>query len=298
VLTGFNFADDDNEDHFAPVIIDLESFAIHGFEWEPYSWRVGGRYFRGDEPAHLDHILMSRNLRSQAWKDGKGFEEYYSVAGGEIVKLPDGKGHTGGALHVVTEEGQIVGTVPIGKHDMEGLDHPCWRGGRYEVVAHSQDFVSAPHLRITIRSAVPVDCAPEYYYEGKQIPGGHSIDLTRNYTRPDVCHQSWHMDGLHAVFDTEGWAGRGTDGLQGPSAFLYLGKVIEPGGDDPYIVTKYILHPRSSWNWAGVENCPELSPDLSHVFFNSDWTCIVGRSQLFVARGFSFPESEERTCAD
>ena len=157
------------------------------------------------------------------------------------------------------------------------------------LIVHSGDFNSAPHLRICIRTAAPVPCPPEDWQKGREIPGGHSVDLTRHFTRPDVCHQSWHVDGIHGAFDTEGWAGRGTECLQGPSAFLYLGTVIEPANEDPYIVTKYLLHPRSSWIWAGVENCQELSPDLRHLFFNSDWTCVVGRPQLFVARGFSFP---------
>jgi len=59
--------------------------------------------------------------------------------------------------------------------------------------------------------------------------------------------------------------------------------------DDPYIVTKYLLHPRSSWNWAGTENCQELSPDFKTVMFNSDWTCKIGSPQLFAVRGFTFP---------
>ncbi|MBE7465828.1 MAG: PD40 domain-containing protein [Planctomycetes bacterium] len=290
-IAGFNFVGDDGEDHFAPVIVDLETLGIHGFEWEPYSWRVGGTYFPGQNPLHRGHILMGRALRSQAWDaQGKQIQEFYALRDGRLVKLPDGKSHTGGTLHVVTEEGAIVGTVPIGKYDGEGLDHPCWRGGKYEVVAHSQDFVSAPHLRITIRSAAPVACSPEHYLEGKRIPGGRSVDLTRNFTRPDVCHQSWHVDGIHAAFDTEGWSGRGTPCLQGPSAFLYLGKVVEKPGADPYLVTKYLLHPRSSWSWAAVENCQNLAPDLKHVFFNSDWTCTIGAPQLFVTRGFTFPE--------
>jgi len=67
VIAAFNFVGDDNEDHFAPVIIDLQTLGIHGFEWEPYSWRVCGTYFQGDDPAHRDHIGMARVWRSQVW---------------------------------------------------------------------------------------------------------------------------------------------------------------------------------------------------------------------------------------
>jgi len=279
VLTGFNFVGDDNEDRFAPVIIDLETLAIHGFEWEPYSWRVGGTYYRGSDPAHRGHIFMGKSWRSQAW-DPKDNYKLIEVNYSDIHRA---------SLHVVTEAGDIVATVPIGG-DGEGVDHPCWRGGRYEIVVHSGDFHSAPHWRGCVRTAVPVPCAPAHYQAGRAIPGGRSVDLTRKFTRPDVCHQSWHVDGIHAAFDTEGWAGRGTPCLQGPAAFLYLGTVHEPAGEDPDLVTKYLLHPRSSWSWAGVENCQELSPDLKQVFFNSDWTCTIGRPQLFVVRGFTFPK--------
>lgn len=278
VIAAFNFVGDDNEDHFAPVIIDLETLGIHGFEWEPYSWRVCGTYYRGDDPAHRDRIGMARVWRSQVWdpKDNwRLIERFYS----EIHRA---------SLHVVTEQGEVVATVPIGGEG-ENVDHPCWRGGRYEWAVHSGDFNSAPHLRVCIRTAAPVPCAPEDWQKGRDIPGGHSVDLTRHFTRPDVCHQSWHRDGIHGVFDTEGWAGRGTPCLQGPAAFLYLGKVIEPRNEDPYMVTKYLLHPRSSWISAHVENCQELSPDLTHVFFNSDWTCKVGKPQVFAVRGFTFP---------
>jgi hypothetical protein len=191
----------------------------------------------------------------------------------------------------VTEQGSIVATVPIGGPG-EGVDHPMWRGGTCDVVVHSGDFNSAPHWRGTIRTAQPVACAPEHYQKGRFIPGGRSIDLTRHFIRPDVCHQSWHVDGLHGVFDTEGWHGRGTPCLQGPSAFLYLGTVVRRDREDPFLITKYLLHPRSSWASAWTENCPVLSPDMKTVFFNSDWTCRLGCPQLFAARGFEFPSPE------
>ena len=277
VCTGFNFVGDDNEDHFAPVIIDLETLGIHGFNWEPYSWRVGGTYFMGDDPEHREHLFMVKCWLSQRWVDGEYFGKWYS----DIHQA---------SMHVVTEQGEIIATVPVGGEG-EGVDHPMWRGGLYEVVVHSGDFISAPHWRGTIRTARPVPCAPEDYQKGRHIPGGRSVDLTRKFTRPDVCHQSWHVDGIHGVFDTEGWAGRGTPCLQGPSAFLYLGTVVEGEDGAPHILTKYLLHPRSSWASAWVENCPRLSPDLKTVVFTSDWTCTHAVPQTFLARGFTFPET-------
>jgi hypothetical protein len=137
--------------------------------------------------------------------------------------------------------------------------------------------------------AEPIACDPSWWAEPARIPGARRVELTRKFVRPDVCHMSWHMDGVHVVCDTEGWAGRGTPCPQGPAAFLYLGTVVEKEGEDPQIHAKYLLHPRSSWNGAHTENCPELSPDRKTVFFNSDWTGQVGRPQVFAVRGFQFP---------
>lgn len=58
----------------------VETLAIRGFEWEPYSWRVGGTYFPGNNPAHRGHLLMGRNNRSQHWDtDGTYSEDPYIV---------------------------------------------------------------------------------------------------------------------------------------------------------------------------------------------------------------------------
>jgi hypothetical protein len=269
------YADTDN--HFAPIFVDLETLAIRGFDWEPYSWRVGGSYYRGSDPAHFGHLKMGRSNRSQHWdKTGKYSEKWYS----EIHRSQ---------LHIVDEYGKIVGTVPIGGTG-EGVDHPYWRGGRYEVATHSGRFDTAPHWRGTIMCAEPIDCDPKLWASPKDIPGAKRVELTRKFTRPDVCHMSWHVDGVHVACDTEGWAGRGTPCLQGPSAFLYLGTVVENGQEDPYLVAQYLLHPRSSWNSAFTENCQELAPDLKTIFFNSDWTNKHGQPQVFAARGFTFPK--------
>ena len=158
------------------------------------------------------------------------------------------------------------------------------------MVTHAGRLDTAPHWRGTIMCTEPIVCDPALWGNPKDIPGARRVELTRKFTRPDVCHQSWHLDGCHGVFDTEGWAGRGTPCLQGPSAFLYLGTVVENGKEDPYIVTKYLLHPRSSWNGAFTENCQALSPDRKTVFFNSDWTSTFGEPQVFAVRGFTFPE--------
>jgi hypothetical protein len=277
LCTGFTFHTDNGDAHCAPVFIDLETLGIHGFDWEPYSWRVGGTYFPGADPAHRGHLLMGRNNRSQHWdKDGKYSEKWYS----EVHRLQ---------LFIVDEAGAIVGILPVGG-PKESVDHSCWRGGRYEVATHAGRLDTAPHWRGTIMSCEPISCDPALWADPARIPGARRAELTRKFTRPDVCHQSWHVDGIHGAFDTEGWAGRSTPCLQGPAAFLYLGTVVENGAEGPYIETKYLLHPRSSWNGAFTENCQQVSPDLRTVFFNSDWTGKFGEPQVFAVRGFTFPQ--------
>jgi len=278
ICTGFNFVGADGKDHFAPVCVDLETLAVHGFDWEPYSWRVGGTYFRGTDPAHRTHLLMGRCNRSQHWDaQGKYSEVWYS----EVHRS---------ALHIVSEEGEIIGTVPIGGEG-EGVDHPYWRGGCYEVVTHSSDTNSAPFWRGAILCGEPIACAEADRLRGKEIPGARRFDLTRRIRRPDVCHMSWHVSGLYGAFDTEGWYGRGTQNPHGAVAYLYLGAIAHPPGEEPVLVPKYLLHPRSSWNSAFTENCQELSPDLKTVFFNSDFLSDFGKPQLFCVRGFTFPEA-------
>jgi hypothetical protein len=265
-----------NGQHFAPAFIDLRTLAIRGFEWTPWSWRVGGFYFPGTDPRYMDRLLIDRHSAGQYWEpDGTKHEKFFGYD----------------AQHVVDESGNIHGTLPLGHDPREGeASHTYWRGANYELVAHMGLFDSAPHWRGTILCMAPVDCPPEHYALGRNIPGACRVDLTRKFVRPDVCHMDWHVSGKYGVCDTEGWAGRGTPCLQGPAAFLYLATYIDDGNEDPYVVTKYLLHPRSSWHHATTENCQVLSPDLKTVFFNSDWTCQFGQPQVFAVRGFQFQE--------
>ena len=266
----------EGETCFAPVFVDLKTLALHGFEWTPWSWRVGGTYFPGTDPRYMNRLSMGRVGISERW-DPPDYKYVTKTFGYS-------------AQHIVDEYGTILGTLPFGGVPEENCSHISWRGANYEMLSHSGRFDTAPHWRGTLLCAAPVDCPPEHYALGRNIPGARRVELTRKFTRPDVCHIDWHTSGRYGVCDTEGWHGRGTPCLQGPAAFLYLATVIEDGQEDPYIATKYLVHPRSSWDGAFTENCPVLAPDLKTVFFNSDWTCKLGQPQVFVARGFTFPE--------
>ena len=267
---------DEPPNHFAPIFVNLDTLAVHSWDWEPYSWRVGGSYFPGDDPQYRELLLMGKANRSQHWDaQGKYSEQWYS----DVHRS---------SLHVVREDGTIAATVPIGDAK-EGVDHPGWRGGVYEVVTHTSDFKTAAFWRGALFCARPVACAPAHQQDGCAIPGGRRWDLTRYIRRPDICHHSWTPDGRHFVADTEGWHHRGTPAADGLAAYLWLGTVVDTAGGDPYVITRYLLHPRSSWNSAFTENCPVVSPDGTVVCFNSDWLGKYGQPQVFAVRGFRFP---------
>ena len=219
---------------------------------------------------------MGRCNRSQKWdENGKYSEKWYS----DVHRS---------SMQIVTEYGEIVATVPIGGEG-EGVDHPSWRGGNYEVVTHSSDTITSPFWRGAVLCAKPVACAPEDQQRGYEIPGGRRWDLTRKIKRPDVCHNAWDPTGKYLIADTEGWHHRGSNRADGIAAYLWLGTVVEDGDDDPYLRSKYLLHPRSSWNSAFTENCPVMTPDTRVVFFNSDYLCNYGQPQVFAVRGHEFP---------
>lgn len=275
ICSGFNFRTDNGATHFAPVFIDLETLSIHGFDWEPYNWRVGGTYYRGDDPARRDHVLMVRSNRSQHWDPDRNWA--YSETWYSDVHFSQ--------VFIVNESGAIQAIAPIGDGRTEMMDHPCWRGGRYEVVTHSGRHDTAPHWRGTMMTAEPVVCDPTLWNNPKEIPGARRVELTRRIIRPDVCHHAWDHTGARVVADIEGW-----HPLMGPAAHLWIGTVKEQSGEDPYVTPKFLLNPRSTWtgNYA-TQSQPAMSSDCRTILFNSDWLGKTGHSQVFAVRGFQFP---------
>ncbi len=269
----------DNDPQYGTVVVDLEKMRVHGFQFETYNWRPNGLYYRGDDPRYLDHMMMCRShFRSGTDTQGK----WYSKA------EPDYPGWS--TLHIVTDEGRRVAGLPIGDKG-EGVDHPAWRGGKYEIVTHTSSTKTAPYWRGIMLCADPIVCSAADAVKGCRIPGGRRFELTRKIVRPDECHHSWDQSGTRVVADTEGWAGRGTPVPMGPSAHLWIGTVIEKAGEDPYVLPKFLLNPRSSWTgnyWTEVQ--PAMSPDGKTILFNSDWLGVTGHPQVFAVRGFSFPQ--------
>ena len=268
----------DNDPQYGTIVVDLETMRVSGFQFEAYNWRPNGLYYRGDDPRYLDHMMMCKSHhRSGVDTQGKWYSQ----------PEPDYPGWP--TLHIVTDAGRWVAAVPIGDEG-EGVDHPTWRGGRYEIVTHTSSLTTAPHWRGIMLCAEPIACAAPGRLKGARIPGARRFELTRRIVRPDECHHSWDQSGTRVVADTEGWAGRGTSVPLGPSAHLWIGTVMGNGGEDPYVVPKFLLNPRSSWTgnyWTEIQ--PAMSPDCKTIFFNSDWLGKTGHPQVFAVRGFSFP---------
>ena len=102
MCAGVDFVTYSGEGHFAPAFINLETIAIHGFDWEPCCWRAGATYFSGSAPERLKYLLMARHRISQHWdKDANYTERQY----GPPSRM---------TLHIVTERGQMIATVLIG----------------------------------------------------------------------------------------------------------------------------------------------------------------------------------------
>jgi hypothetical protein len=261
----------DTDPMFSSLIVDLERMTIRGFQFEKYNWRPFGTFYRGTDPRFVRHLLFCHShYRSGTDVHGK----WYAEKADDIPRC---------TLHVLTDEGEQVGVIPIGDEG-EGVDHACWRGGLYEVVTHTSSFKTAPHWRGIILSAPPVACAAEDQYKGARTPGAQRVELTRHIRRPDLCHHSWDASGTRVVCDTEGWHNNGL------SSYLWLG-TVKPGSDGlPAVVPKYLIHPQSSWTGSYWTQCqPALSPDCRTVFVNSDFCCKSGHPQLFAIRGFTFP---------
>ena len=261
----------DTDPAFASLIVDLERMTIRGFEFERYNWRPFGVYYRGDDSSYFHHLLFCHSH----WHSGLDVNgKWYAKKADDVLRC---------TLHVLTDEGQQVGVVPIGD-DGEGVDHATWRGGLYEVVTHTSSTSTARHWRGIILSAAPVACSAADQYKGARIPGASRVELTRFIRRPDLCHHSWEASGTRVVCVTEGWH---NDGI---SSYLWLGSVA-PGPDgQPRVIPKFLINPKSSWTgsyWTQAQ--PAMSPDCRTIFVNSDFCCKAGHPQLFAIRGFEFP---------
>jgi len=268
----------DDDPQYGTIVVDLETMRVHGFQFETYNWRPNGLYYRGEDPCYADHMMICKSHRRS------GIDTQ-----GHWYDRPDADCPGRSTIHIITDEGRRVATVPIGD-DGEGVDHPTWRGGKYEVVTHTSSTKTAPHWRGIMLCAEPIACSEKDLLKGARIPGARRFELTRKIVRPDECHHSWDQSGTRVVADTEGWAGRGTTAPLGPSAHLWIGTVVEDAGEDPYVAPKFLLNPRSSWTgnyWTEVQ--PAMSPDCKTIFFNSDWLGKTGHPQVFAVRGFTFP---------
>ena len=128
--------------------------------------------------------------------------------------------------------------------------------------------------------AAPVEVASEEeLWLGERHPRACPVDITRKVARADSCHFGFDASGKHFVSDSNGYN-------IAEYSFVYVGAYIEPLDDAPYVKTRYLLLPRTSWKTQPAHPHPYLSPDGNYVVFQSDFT---GRPQVHIAFGFEYP---------
>ena len=119
-------------------------------------------------------------------------------------------------------------------------------------------------------------------WAGMHLPGAQVVDLTRKLPKPDSCHFAFDRSGRHFASDTDGYN-------NGVYSFVFVGTYCTPAGEDPYVRTRYLLLPRTSWKGQPAHPHPYVSPDGRFVVFQSDYS---GRPQVNVACDFEYPAAE------
>ena len=200
--------------------------------------------------------------------------------------FPKGQGNKG-VHQVVRDDGTNWRMLPLGNDDdVVSGGHITWRGKSYSLVAsmyhHPPGRWRAPLFEA---SPIPID-AIEQRWLGEDVlkqptgAGAKVIDLSRKLARADSCHFGFDGSGRHFVSDTDGYN-------EGAYSYLYVGTCVEPADDDPYVIAKYLLLPRTSWKGQPAHPHAFLSPDAKYVVFQSDFT---GKPQVHVAYDFEYPE--------
>jgi len=180
---------------------------------------------------------------------------------------------------VVRDDGTNWRAVPLGRQPrVINGGHNVWSGGTYSVVTSAYDLRTI--WRAPLREAQPPPIThPDDIWAGMNRPGARVVDLTRRLPKPDSCHFAFDAAGRHFVSDTDGYN-------NGAYSFVFIGTYREAPGEDPFVRTRYLLMPRTSWKGQPAHPHPSLSPDGRFVVFQSDYS---GRPQVNVAYGFDWP---------
>ncbi|MBI2190891.1 MAG: PD40 domain-containing protein [Planctomycetes bacterium] len=222
--------------------------------------------------------------------------EHVKLSDGSWLTPPDGSwrwkdlpptiDNLGSAYSVVRDDGANWRMIPVGRAPaMTNGGHNTWRGQEYSVVTSAYNHLPGRWRAPLLEAApMPVEQAEDPYL-GQTRAGSKCVDLTRRLARADSCHFGFDESGRRFVSDSDGYA-------IPQYSFLFVGTYVEPVGENPFVRTRYLLLPRTSWRWKGAGGDqashphPYLSPDGKYVVFQSDFS---GRPQVHVAYGFEYP---------
>ena len=259
-------------------IFDLHQGEHHVIEFGNGFRNMHCQYSHNPNPPHVHDILLCA---------GRG-----RLSDGSWLTPPDGSWRwqdmppedgLGGASHIVRDDGSDWRMLPIGRRqDTRNGGHSTWRGAEDSVVVSLYNHPPG-RWRAPLHEARPtrVD-SEEQMWLGQDLPGAQYHDLSRKMARADSCHFGFDGSGRHMVSDTDGYA-------TAEYSFVFVGTYIEPPDEAPYLRTKYLLLPRTSWKTQPGHPHPFLSPNGRYAVFQSDFS---GRPQVYIATNFEYPAAD------
>lgn len=256
-------------------IFDVKRGTFHVIEFGNGYRNMHCQYSHNPDPAFSHDILL--NASQPKFADGSWLTP--PDGAWRWQDLPPAVDNCGGAYTVVRDDGTHWRAVPLGRHPkVINGGHNVWRGKGYSVVTAAYDTRTKWSSPLFEAKPLPVTCEADIW-AGMNLPGAHVVDLTRRLPKADTCHFAFDASGRHFVSDTDGYA-------IGPYSFVFVGTYVEPAGADPYVRTRYLLLPRTSWKGQPAHPHPYLSPDGRFAVIQSDYS---GRPQVNVAYGFEYP---------
>ena len=255
----------DGRSHNAPwglVVFDVERAAASLiFEGQSFC-NLHHQYSRSKDPEESHDILIQDN-------HGCDVDEL-----GNIVTLAGGKGAD---VHVIRDDGSNFRCYAFGRDGVERCQgHQAWRGEQMSVVA---SVAIDGEERYPLLEGKPVRAEPGTMHHGRLIAGATRNRISRSMEREDSCHFACDPTGTRCVSDTYGYRGRHAE------CVIYVG--VLPDEPDAVLRTRYLLHPRSSFDRSQhTHPHPFQSPDGNVVLFNSDES---GLPQIYPVEGFEYP---------
>ena len=258
------------------VIFNLRTGGNHVVEFGNGYRNMHAQYSHNPDPAFSHDILLNAvppKLSDGSWltpPDGSW----------RWKDMPAPADAFGGAYTVVRDDGTDWRLVPLGRApSFSNGGHNTWRGRGYSVVSAVYNC-TPERWRSPLMEAAPIPVANEAeLWLGQRHPRATWVDLTRKLSRADSCHFGMDGTGTRVVSDTDGYN-------HGPNSFMWIGALIDKSGEEPFLKSRYLLFPRTSWKGQPAHPHPSLSPDGRFAVFQSDFP---GRPQLHVATGFDYP---------